>query len=714
MDKIHTLSKKAVFILISIALLALAIMIGPMDFFRHGYYCDEIDMDSVAQDLGKSESLTEGEVVVRFSPVKEYFAGFEVYMTGQGIDDPGIFAYSIEDNLGNVIENSAIKVSSIVDGAWYKIFSHANCIQGKEYLLRMHVENSDNVPVLATVTPEYLGGEVIEGNSAIIFAYKEPTFDIETKLLLIMSIFALWLFIAGRLVLGSEKRNVCNEACSFLFLMAILAWSYMYGSFDNNNKDFSNFQSDSEALVLGSILADKNDIKTEAHAGIRYGLSSYETSAGLYWGGEIIYLTDEDWYKGYSRTKPELLLASCKYTRNALKEAIEVQFSTGEVIAIKSYEDDGVYVRVRLDAPQALSPNRNGSLASMHFRRADGKLLDDGRASAYLSQFGLQGKVFCLISSILGGRGGFPFLRFLAALGTAGTFTLLVFLLRKKCGILFAGIFYAVSLLSPWIVNFARNLYWVEFTWFIPMVIGLLCSMRMDSRKMRVACYASSYIAIAVKCLCGYEYISSVMLGLIAFPLVDFVMAAMERDKDRAVRCFQMTFSLGVAALLGFFSAMCLHAVLRGDGNLAHGIMEIIREDVFKRTSGGNLNDFAYNETLVESLNASHWETLCKYFRFDTEVIVGIAGNLFPVLCFIPILLFVMDAKRGKLDKRLPVMYVIFLCVPVSWFLLAKGHSYIHTTMNYVLWYFGFVQICLYVIARWICRNLGKKKIRYY
>jgi len=49
------------------------------------------------------------------------------------------------------------------------------------------------------------------------------------------------------------------------------------------------------------------------------------------------------------------------------------------------------------------------------------------------------------------------------------------------------------------------------------------------------------------------------------------------------------------------------------------------------------------------------------------------------------------------------VMYVFFLLTSISWFYLAKSHSYIHHHMNYVMWYFGFVQICLYIIADKIC-----------
>ena len=47
--------------------------------------------------------------------------------------------------------------------------------------------------------------------------------------------------------------------------------------------------------------------------------------------------------------------------------------------------------------------------------------------------------------------------------------------------------------------------------------------------------------------------------------------------------------------------------------------------------------------------------------------------------------------------KRDVILLVFFFIVPTSWFVLAKGHSYIHTQLNYVLWYFGFVQALFYV-----------------
>ena len=53
-------------------------------------------------------------------------------------------------------------------------------------------------------------------------------------------------------------------------------------------------------------------------------------------------------------------------------------------------------------------------------------------------------------------------------------------------------------------------------------------------------------------------------------------------------------------------------------------------------------------------------------------------------------------------------MFIVFLGTTLSWFILGKAHSYVHTHMNYVLWYFGFIQICLYIIIKFACQKICK------
>ena len=107
----------------------------------------------------------------------------------------------------------------------------------------------------------------------------------------------------------------------------------------------------------------------------------------------------------------------------------------------------------------------------------------------------------------------------------------------------------------------------------------------------------------------------------------------------------------------------------------------------------------AFDPVYWPSMNASVWEVYSTYFHFSTEIITGVTGNLFPLLCIIPILIFVYEFIKGKKDYQDIFMYSFFFFASISWLCLAKSHSYIHTHMNYVMWYFGFVQVCFYVIV---------------
>ena len=328
--------------------------------------------------------------------------------------------------------------------------------------------------------------------------------------------------------------------------------------------------------------------------------------------------------------------------------------------------------------------------------------------SSYKSQYGLQGKVFRHIARLFDKTEAISNLYLLCSLITAGTFVFLVFLIDIKYNRLMACSFLITFWLSPWIVNFARNLFWVEFTWFIPMVIGLFCSIHIDSKGIRIGCFVCSYIAIAGKCLCGYEYISTIMMGLVAFLVIDLLLAIVEKDKKKALLLFKTVLWFIVMALAGFATAILFHAPLRGNGSILEGIRHIIQEDVLRRTNGGDLNN--YNPVYWDSLNASIWETCCKYFHFSTEIITGISGNLFPLLCIVPLVVFAIDIKNKKSNYESIFLYGYFFLATISWFCLAKSHSYIHTHMNYVLWYFGFVQTCLYIISEKIIGFLKRSR----
>lgn len=331
-------------------------------------------------------------------------------------------------------------------------------------------------------------------------------------------------------------------------------------------------------------------------------------------------------------------------------------------------------------------------------------------ASEYVSQFGLQGLILSNIFSIankLFNISAFSMIeiyRTLVSLITAIILSILVIFINKKTNIVMSICFYITFLLSPWIINYARNLYWVEFTWFVPMLIGIICSININNKKARIWCYLLSFLSILIKCLCGYEFVSTIMLSSISFLLVDFIKVIIKKDKENIKLYFKTIFIIGLCEVLGFVVALCIHGLLRGEGSIVLGISTIYKEDILRRTLGGDATNF--DPSLAESLNASIWTVLGMYLQFNTNIISFIPKEAFIPMYLIALAISIYEIKNKKYDGIL--YYIIYFLSAISWIVLAKPHSYEHTHLNYIVWYFGFIQICLYIIVNKIISLIKK------
>jgi hypothetical protein len=261
-------------------------------------------------------------------------------------------------------------------------------------------------------------------------------------------------------------------------------------------------------------------------------------------------------------------------------------------------------------------------------------------------------------------------------------------------------------------IGFSTNLYWVEFTWFLPMLVGLFCVNHIENKKVRIFSYVGMIVAIAVKSACGYEYISTVMLGGIVFLLADLTCALMEhKDKRKIKRLFSTTFFIGVSALLGFAIALISHAYLRGAGSIYHGLRAIYYNDILRRTYG---DASMFQDVYADSLNASVFRVVAHYFRFDTSLILGVTKWAFIPLILVTFLILAVGVVKKQMDKQYMVLFIWLGITAISWFVLGKAHSYIHTSMNYVMWYFGFMQFIFYVPVQAIVqgvKHLREKRI---
>lgn len=672
----------------------LIIQLDVRDAFSHGYFTEAIEYDKIFEgDIQGYTDLSSGDYSVTFTPIKDHFAGFVLYFANQPVGNTGIIELKVYDEDGNSVDTIAVDMSKVEGCDAYKVYANKALKKGKAYTAVISAKDCAAVPDMILIDQDYITEECRDNNLLLGYAYEESTFTSAEKLFLTILIVSILLILLSLLAKKKGKYRHAYSIGIFAFLAVVMAWNYNFNSFDEQNTSFANFDKYSECLVTTTIKADQEGMQEC----IQTGLINYSDVTGDWNAYDKSFLTDTDWTEGYNNTEPQIVLRNSRFVTDMAVVGNGVLFENGDQYLITEVSVNSKWTIVTLNSERPLNWWKHGDLSNIRFIDAGGNLLTKGYSVNYVSQYGLQGKVFKHLARIF----EVDFLNALTALAAAITLLLIVYLIDQKYNILFAGIFYTVFLLGPWVVNFANNLYWVEFTWFLPMAAGLLCAWKIDNRKVRIFSYAAVYISIAIKSLCGYEYMSVIMMGTISFMLVDLIVAFVNKDKRRSALLLGTITIVGVVALAGFFTAICIHApgTPGADGSILKGMKLIFENDVMRRTYGADINNF---DTLtgVEGYAglASIWEVFRIYFHFGTQIITGIDGNLFPLVCIVPILIFLCDAKKKKLNIEFVALYCVSFVTSVTWFVLAKSHSYVHTHLNYVLWYFGYIQVCFYII----------------
>lgn len=308
-------------------------------------------------------------------------------------------------------------------------------------------------------------------------------------------------------------------------------------------------------------------------------------------------------------------------------------------------------------------------------------------AEPYTSQIGLQGIFYRLLIPIVGvgNHNAYPFL---CAVATAGVLCLIAWQMSKRYGLLQGAVFLFVSVANPWLTLFASNMYWATATMFFPLLLSLLylnIADRPHSKQLHIIIYIGYFSAILIKCLCGYEYISTIMLMGICLPAAEWI-AQPSRKK------FFRILIIGVCSLLGFIVAYGIHSFVMGNGDLLEGARQIF-ENVVLRRVGNDAADFT--GVIAESKEVPAIETVLLYFtaRPTGYIASGLLIAVPACLCY--------KALVWKEDVKLEssAFFIAFLA-PISWFVLAKPHSYLHTHMNFVLWYLGGIQIAMWLCAK--------------
>jgi hypothetical protein len=339
----------------------------------------------------------------------------------------------------------------------------------------------------------------------------------------------------------------------------------------------------------------------------------------------------------------------------------------------------------------------------------DGLTFDE--YSPYMSQTGGQGVLFGLLDSSipLSPQRKLKAFYMLTSLLSAIALTLVILWFYCEFGLCVA-IFVACSMvLSQWLTVFGRNLWWSIWAFYLPMIVVmyLLRYRRVSTDRRFVTFGILVFVSVFAKCLInGCEYITTTLIMMVV-PF--FYYGILDRLGVR--RFLKGT----LVAVLGSFLAVLLSLMILSlqiasvKGNLSDGV-EHIADSLGKRTHGDprELPEFPYKSA---SLNASTIGVTVTYLEgtfldvnnYLTTSNPFVSRFLFRIrYMYLIVLFFVMttlvvyyrsdntSTEQRQRDVALVLTTWFSILAPLSWFVIFKAHSYVHTHMNHLLWQMPF------------------------
>jgi hypothetical protein len=327
----------------------------------------------------------------------------------------------------------------------------------------------------------------------------------------------------------------------------------------------------------------------------------------------------------------------------------------------------------------------------------------------YKSQVGGQGAAFSVLDRALSRSPGWTLrvFRALTALLSAVTLAAIACWFLRTFGAWAALAALGSMALSQWLVMFGASLFWSLWAFYLPMVAVLrYFSSRSREAPARPQAFAALvFVAVLVKCLVnGYEYMTTT-LGMMLVPAVFYA----ARDRWRAATTAQyglLAAAASAVAILATMAMLCAQ-VASVEGTWRAGVEHLVYS-LGKRTHG---DPSAYWPAHAAGLQAGIPQVIVTYLkgtfldlgryfptanpvaaRFLLNVRYGALVALFATAS----LYADWAARRDPVEARrrdvraLLIATWCSLLAPLSWFIIFKAHSFVHTHLNFIVWQMPF------------------------
>ena len=336
--------------------------------------------------------------------------------------------------------------------------------------------------------------------------------------------------------------------------------------------------------------------------------------------------------------------------------------------------------------------------------------------SPYTSNPGIQGVFFGIFDQITDFPPSLNLRLFHGAMSLLTAFVLGLFIywvfneLGWSAGLLTLG-FIAFS---EWMTLFGGNMYWNLWAFYLPLAVSSIYLMNNPSSENHKPSAFNTILAIAmfIKCLfTGFEYITTSLI----MPLSPFVFYAV-RDSWGWTKFLVRSFKASLGLLGGVIAGLLILTwqIMQVKTGFQEAVVTIL--NALGKRSLGDPSQYIFE---ADSLNSDLLPVLVKYINGRAVLLSQILhlGNISMeisyhalFLAFLSLTMLLLVIMRSNIhpttlanSSALIVITWISAIAPLSWFILFKAHSFVHTQMNYIVWQMPFTlygfALCGYTIG---------------
>ncbi len=249
------------------------------------------------------------------------------------------------------------------------------------------------------------------------------------------------------------------------------------------------------------------------------------------------------------------------------------------------------------------------------------------------------------------------------------------------------------------VMKYGSNLYWNGWAIFLPFAVSLwfVNSKYISSKYYLPFIFLTTFAPLLLKLLFSYEFVSTIMVAQ-TIPFIFYLI----NNKVKIKRAILIFFTASLGALAAFAATVIIQLV---QSYIAFGSGDIFFQRMSEILLMRVLGDATSSVELVAQSAAIHPISVIIKFLTMQMASLSIASILYIHIMAAFALTFIYSLFNGgtKGDHRLlsfGLATAISLLAPLSWYLLASPHAYIHAEQCVLLWYVPSVyMIIIYIIS---------------